>query len=130
LEKECELSIKSAFLGGNPMNNESEPGDITTILQAAGQGDPVAKDQLATRVYDDLKRTAERLMRCEPQQTLQPAALVNEAYPRLFEQADFANSPNRAYFFGAASQAMKRILVDAARRRKSIKRGGQYRRLP
>jgi RNA polymerase sigma-70 factor (ECF subfamily) len=112
------------------MTNESDSLEITQMLRAAGQGDSVAKAKLATRVYDDLKRTAQHMMRWEPQQTLQPTALVNEAYLRLFEHADFANSPNRAYFFGAAGRAMRRILVDAARRRKSIKRGGQYQRQP
>jgi RNA polymerase sigma-70 factor (ECF subfamily) len=112
------------------MTSESDSLEITQLLRAAGQGDSEAKDKLATRVYDDLKRTAQYMMRWEPQQTLQPTALVNEAYLRLFEHADFANSPNRAYFFGAAGQAMRRILVDAARRRKSIKRGGQYQRQP
>ncbi|MFT7633395.1 MAG: RNA polymerase sigma factor (TIGR02999 family) [Mariniblastus sp.] len=110
------------------MNDEFDSMEITQMLRAAGQGDSVARDKLAARVYDDLKRTAKHLMRWEPQQTLQPTALVNEAYLRLFEHADFANSPNRAYFFAAAGQAMRRILVDAARRRKSIKRGGQYQR--
>ena len=75
------------------------------MLRAAGQGDSVARDKLATRVYDDLKRTAQHMMRWEPGQTLQPTALVNEAYMRLFEHSDFANSPNRAYFFAAAGQA-------------------------
>lgn len=112
------------------MTNEFESQEITQILQAAGRGDPDAKDRLASRVYDDLKRTAERLMQWEPHQTLQPTALVNEAYLRLFEHSDFENPPNRAYFFAAAGQAMRRILVEAARRRKSIKRGGQYQRQP
>lgn len=112
------------------MTNESDAFDITQMIRAAGQGDSVARDKLATRVYDDLKRTAQHMMRWEPEQTLQPTALVNEAYLRLFEHSDFSNSPNRAYFFAAAGQAMRRILVDAARQRKSIKRGGQYKRQP
>ncbi len=112
------------------MNDESDFAKITEILRVAGEGDLVARDKLANLVYDELKRTAERLMKWEPQQTLQPTALVNEVYLRIFEQADFAHSPNRAYFFSAASQAMKRILVEAARRRKSIKRGGEFQRQP
>jgi RNA polymerase sigma factor (TIGR02999 family) len=112
------------------MNDESDFMEITRFLEATGQGDLAARDLLANRVYEELKRTAVRLMKWEPRQTLQPTALVNEVYLRLFEQANFANSPNRAYFFAAASQAMKRILVEAARRRKSIKRGGQYQRQP
>lgn len=112
------------------MTDESDSLDITQMLRAAGQGDSVARDKLATRVYDDLKRTAQHMMRWEPGQTLQPTALVNEAYMRLFEHSDFANSPNRAYFFAAAGQAMRRILIDAARKRKSIKRGGRYQRQP
>jgi RNA polymerase sigma factor (TIGR02999 family) len=112
------------------MKRDPDSLEITRILQAAGRGDLAARDELATRVYDELKRTAERMMRWEPQQTLQPTALVNEAYLRLFEQADIADLPNRVYFFAAAAQAMRRILVDAARRRKAIKRGGQYQRQP
>ncbi len=112
------------------MKNESKSLEFTQILQAAGRGDPDARERLAARVYGDLRRTAERMMQWEPQQTLQPTALVNEAYLRLFEHSNFSSSPNRAYFFAAAGQAMRRILVDAARRRKSIKRGGQYQRQP
>ena len=112
------------------MKDESESVEITRILHAAGQGDLDAKERLIARVYEDLKRTAARLMQWEPHQTLQATALVNEAYLRLFEQSDFAAAPNRAYFFAAAGQAMRRILVEAARRRKSIKRGGHVQRQP
>ena len=118
----------TALFSEQHMEDDTGSQEITRILQAAGQGDPEAQERLAARVYEDLKKTARRLMLWEPNQTLQPTALVNEAYVRLFEQSDFAKSPNRAYFFAAAGQAMRRILVDAARRRKSIKRGGQLQR--
>lgn len=112
------------------MDNSAESQEMTQMIRAAGNGDTAAKEELAARVYDELKRTAEQMMRWEPQQTLQPTALVNQAYLKLFEGAGLANTASRSYFFAAAGQAMRRILIDAARRRKSIKRGGQVRRLP
>lgn len=110
------------------MSDEGSPEGLTQVLQAAGRGDPAARDMLAAQVYHDLKQTAARMMRQEPLQTLQATALVNEAYLQLFEGSDIANSPNRAYFFAAAGQAMRRILVDAARRRMALKRGAGYQR--
>jgi RNA polymerase sigma factor (TIGR02999 family) len=112
------------------MNEHEELSETTRLIAAAAAGDLRAKDELASLVYDELRRTAERLMRREPNQTLQATALVNEAILRLFADGNFVQAPDRAYFFAAAGQAMKRILVEAARRRKSLKRGGENRRQP
>lgn len=112
------------------MSEQGKSGDVSRLIAAATQGDAVAKEELANVVYDEFRQMAGRLMRNEPQQTLQPTALVNEAMLRLFAQGEFAGPSDRAYFFAAAGQAMKRILVEAARRRRSIKRGGGYSRQP
>jgi RNA polymerase sigma factor (TIGR02999 family) len=99
--------------------------DVTRILSAIEQGDPHAASQLLPLVYDELRRlAAEKMAREKPGQTLQATALVHEAYPRLVdvEQAQHWNS--RGHFFAAAAEAMRRILVDNARRKRSRKRGG------
>lgn len=96
---------------------------MTRLLAAWGHGDRSAADQLIPLVYDELHRVAERAMRNEdPGHTLQPTALINEVYLKLAEQSH-AIWKNRAQFFGVAGQAMRRILVDHARARKSAKRG-------
>jgi RNA polymerase sigma factor (TIGR02999 family) len=97
---------------------------VTQILSAIEQGDPRAADQLFPLVYDALRQLAAAKLADEaPGQTLQPTALVHEAYLRLVEtQAQQWNS--RGHFFAAAAEAMRRILVDQARRKKSVKHGG------
>ena len=103
--------------------------DVTRILVAIEQGDPRAADQLLPLVYDELRQlAAQKLAHEQPGQTLQPTALVHEAYLRLvdFERAQHWNS--RGHFFAAAAEAMRRILVEQARRRHAAKRGGQYSR--
>jgi RNA polymerase sigma factor (TIGR02999 family) len=103
----------------------STPGhDVTGLLQAWGGGDPTALDRLVPIVYDELHRQAQRYLRREnPGHTLQTTALVHEAYLRLVDQRE-ARWQNRAQFFGVAAQAMRRILVDHARRHQAAKRGG------
>jgi RNA polymerase sigma factor (TIGR02999 family) len=104
--------------------------DVTRILSAIEQGDPGAASQLLPLVYDELhKLAAERLAHEKPGQTLQATALVHEAYLRLVdvEQAQHWNS--RGHFFAAAAEAMRRILVDNARRKQSKKRGGDRARV-
>ena len=96
---------------------------LTSMLQDIGRGDPDATPRLIALVYDELHHLAQRRMAAEAPQTLQPTALVNEAYLRLFEGQTPAFE-NRAHFFGAAAEAMRRILVDRARARHSLKRGG------
>ena len=101
-------------------------GEITQILQAIEQGDSQAASQLLPLVYDELRQLATRKMLREvPGHTLQPTALVHEAFLRLVgdQQNDEWNS--RGHFFAAAAEAMRRILIENARRRKSLKRGGE-----
>jgi RNA polymerase sigma factor (TIGR02999 family) len=98
-------------------------GDVTRLLGAAGAGDRAALERLYLQVYDELRRLAEsRLRRERAGHTLQPTALVNEAYLRLDPEA--STWENRRHFFGAAAQAMRRILVDHARQKLANKRDG------
>jgi RNA polymerase sigma factor (TIGR02999 family) len=104
--------------------------EVTRILSAIDQGDPHAAAQLLPLVYDELRRlAAQRLAQEKPGQTLEATALVHEAYLRLVgaEQAPHFNS--RGHFFAACAEAMRRILVENARRKKRIKHGGAYRRV-
>lgn len=104
--------------------------DVTRILSAIEQGDPSAAHQLLPLVYDELRKlAAARLDREQPGQTLQATALVHAAFIRLVdvEQAQHWNS--RGHFFAAAAEAMRRILVEQARKRGRLKRGGNRERL-
>jgi RNA polymerase sigma factor (TIGR02999 family) len=102
---------------------------VTRILSAIDQGDPKAADQLLPLVYEELRRlAAQRLAREAPGQTLQATALVLEAYLRLVDQAQVQQWNSRGHFFGAAAEAMRRILVERARHRRSLKAGGNRRR--
>jgi RNA polymerase sigma factor (TIGR02999 family) len=99
-------------------------GEVTQLLAAWSQGDQAALDRLMPIVYDELHRLAHSYMDREQHgHTLQTTALVNEAYLRLIEQRRM-NWENRAQFFGIAAKMMRRILVDFARRRHYLKRGG------
>lgn len=98
--------------------------DITDLLDRWREGDRRAFDELVPRIYDEMRAIAAHLLRGErPGQLLDTGALVHEAYMRLVEQTRIAWN-GRAHFFGAAANAMRRILVDQARRRVAIKRGG------
>ena len=104
--------------------------EVTRILDAIGQGDAGAAAQLLPLVYDELRRLAARRMAQEkPGQTLQPTALVHEAYLRLVGTGEERHWDNRSHFFVAAAEAMRRILVENARRKRSLKRGGDRQRL-
>jgi RNA polymerase sigma factor (TIGR02999 family) len=105
--------------------------DITEVLKAVHRGDAKAAAQLLPLVYEELRRlAADRLAREPPGQTLQPTALVHEAYLRLVGTGDEPCWDNRAHFFGAAAEAMRRILIDAARRKRTPKHGGDRVREP
>jgi RNA polymerase sigma-70 factor, ECF subfamily len=105
-------------------------GDITTLLSQAKQGDGHAQSQLAALVYSDLRRIARKLMSRERAgHTLEPTALVNEAYLRLLGNAD-RDWNDRVHFFGVAAQVMRRILVDYARSRAAEKRGADAIKVP
>jgi len=101
---------------------------VTYILNAIEQGDPKAAGQMLPLVYDELRKLAAgKMAREAPGQTLQPTALVHEAWLRLGGNED-QHFPNRAHFFAAAAEAMRRILVDNARRKAALRRGvGQVR---
>jgi RNA polymerase sigma factor (TIGR02999 family) len=104
--------------------------DITRLLGAAAAGDRQAAADLLPLVYDELRKLAAVRMAAEaPGQTLEATALVHEAYLRLIGPADAARWDGRGHFFSAAAEAMRRILVDRARERNALKRGGGRRRL-
>jgi RNA polymerase sigma factor (TIGR02999 family) len=104
--------------------------DITRILVAAGAGDPTAAAELLPLVYDELRQLAAwRLAREKPGQTLQATALVHEAYLRLLGGAAPPRWDGRRHFFAAAAEAMRRILVENARRKLSAKHGGRRARV-
>src|SRR5678809_130796 len=104
--------------------------DVTQILRAAEQGDTDAAERLLPLVYHELRRLAAHKMAQEaPGHTLQPTALVHEAWLRLVAPEEQAQFQNRAHFFGAAAEAMRRILVDRAREKKALKRGGDLQRV-
>ena len=103
--------------------------EITLVLQAMGRGDSRAAEELLPLVYDELRRhAAARMAREAGGQTLQPTALVHEAWLRLVGDGD-RNWQNRAHFFGAAAEAMRRILIENARRKSRLKHGGDQVRL-
>ena len=104
--------------------------DVTRILSALEQGDPHAAEQLLPLVYDELRKlAAARLAQEKPGQTLQPTALVHEAYLRLVDVERAQHWNGRGHFFGAAAEAMRRILIEQARRKAAEKRGGSLRRV-
>src|SRR5271168_702685 len=103
--------------------------DVTRLLDAAAAGDYRAADELLPLVYDELRKLAAARMAAEsPGQTLQPTALVHEAYLRLVGRADDHRWDGRGHFFAAAAEAMRRILIEAARRKHGPARGGDFTR--
>ncbi|MHC4568771.1 MAG: ECF-type sigma factor [Planctomycetota bacterium] len=105
-------------------------GDVTRILNAIEQGDARAADQLLPLVYEELRRLAAQKMSQEsPGQTLQATALVHEAYIRLVGSEEDRSWKGRTHFVAAAAEAMRCILIDTARHRKSLKRGGGRQRI-
>lgn len=108
---------------------DHQTGPVTQLLHAAGAGDPRAGAELLPLVYEELRRLAQaRMAKTPPGNTLQPTALVHEAYLRLVgSEAEGWNS--RGHFFAAAAQAMRQILVDQARRKASHKHGGEHQRI-
>jgi RNA polymerase sigma factor (TIGR02999 family) len=103
--------------------------DVTRILESIEHGDPQAADELLPLVYGELRKLAAARMTHEaPNQTLQPTALVHEAWLRLVGEAN-PQFANRAHFFAAAAEAMRRILIDRARRKRAVRHGGDQRRV-
>jgi RNA polymerase sigma factor (TIGR02999 family) len=104
--------------------------EVTRILSAIEQGDPHAAEQLLPLVYDELRKlAAAKLAQEKPGQTLQATALVHEAYLRLVDVENTREWKSRGHFIAAAAEAMRRILVENARRRKTEKHGGKHRRI-
>jgi RNA polymerase sigma factor (TIGR02999 family) len=104
--------------------------DVTRILSAIEQGDPHAAAQLLPLVYDELRRlAAQKLAQEKPGQTLQATALVHEAYLRLVDTEKAQHWDSRGHFFAAAAEAMRRILIEDARRKRRVKHGGLLRRV-
>jgi RNA polymerase sigma factor (TIGR02999 family) len=103
--------------------------EVTRILSAIEQGEPRAAEELLPLVYQELRRlAARRIARESPGQTLQATALVHEAYLRLVDQDRTQRWDSRGHFFAAAAEAMRRILVERARRKRTEKHGGQHQR--
>ena len=104
--------------------------EVTKILKAVDAGDPKAAGELLPLVYEELRKLATQKLAREPLgQTLQPTALVHEAYLRLVGAEDDSRWENRGHFFAAAAESMRRILVDQARRKQRLKHGGDRKRL-
>jgi RNA polymerase sigma factor (TIGR02999 family) len=112
------------------LNGTARMAEISQILSKIESGDPSAAEQLLPLVYDELRKlAAAHLAREKPGQTLQATALVHEAYLKLVNTEQAQRWDSRGHFFAAAAEAMRRILVDAARRRASHKRGGNRARV-
>ena len=104
--------------------------EVTQLLEAIGRGDPQATAELLPLVYNELRRlAAEKMAQERPGQTLQATALVHEAYLRLVDVEKVQHWDSRGHFFAAAAEAMRRILVERARRRATVKHGGELRRV-
>ena len=107
--------------------SESDPGLVTQMLEAVSAGKEGAEEELFALVYDELRRMARsRMAGAQPGQTLQPTALVHEVYLRLLRKQE-PHWDNRAHFFTACAQAMRHILIERARRKSRLKRGGEFR---
>ena len=101
--------------------------DVTRILSQIQSGDPTAAEQLLPLVYDELRKLAAvRLAQEKPGQTLQATALVHDAYIRLVDVENAQNWDSRGHFFAAAAEAMRRILVEQARRKERVRHGGEF----
>ena len=122
------LAAAPGYNRQRPIPDEMGPTqmiDATQILQRIEQGDPAAAKELLPLVYDELRRlAAQKLAHEKPGQTLQATALVHEAYLRLVDVEQTQHWKGREHFFGAAAEAMRRILVENARRKQAAKRGG------
>lgn len=104
---------------------------VTRVLSQIEQGDPAAAEQLLPLVYEELRKlAAAKLARERPGQTLQATALVHEAYLRLVDVDEARHWDSRRHFFAAAAESMRRILVETARRKGRLKRGGHLSRVP
>lgn len=118
---------RGLYLGTMSKPEQATPAqqEVTRVLSAIEHGDPRAAEQLLPLVYQELRQlAAQKLAQEHPGQTLQPTALVHEAYLRLVDVTKVQHWNSRGHFFAAAAEAMRRVLVDNARRKRSRKRGG------
>ena len=113
-----------------PQEGLAAPGDVTRLLQRVRGGDEAASHELYESLYQELHRLARAHMNGGPAQTLQPTALVNEAWLRLARASESNGFTDREHFLSFASRAMRSVLVDQARRRTAEKRGGGRERMP
>ncbi len=124
------LGPTAAGGAARPLSPMTDPTQATVLLRRLNHGDRAAADELLPLVYDELHRLAERFMGGERSaHTLQPTALVHEAYLRLVDGAG-DDWEDRRHFLGVAARAMRNVLVDHARTRGALKRGGDYERVP
>ncbi len=111
--------------------DQMAPGELTLLIHEARLGDEQSRDRLVGAIYNELQRMAGELLRKErPGHGMQPADLLHDALIRLFDDATLARIPDRRYLFSAATQAMRRVLVDHARHRNAGKREGSRGRVP
>jgi RNA polymerase sigma-70 factor, ECF subfamily len=129
--RECSRRIPpEAFIFGGTMNSEPRQ-ELTLILGRAQTGDERAREDLIALVYDELRRVASRLMRRErTDHTLSPTAVVHEAVIRLLGGAAFDKAADRNFLIASAARAMREVLIDHARTKASLRRGGGRRRVP
>ena len=124
-------SVSQAQVWRSPaeLHSTSNVSDVTQILAAIEEGDPNAADKLLPLVYEELRKLAAHRMANEAAgQTLQPTALVHEAWMRLVAKEN-PGFQNRSHFFAAAAEAMRRILIDNARRKRAVRHGGGQQRV-
>ena len=125
------VSISSVLTNGSGYRLLDLMNDVTQILAEIEGGDPTAAEQLLPLVYSELRRlAAAKISREKSGQTLQATALVHEAYMRLVDVEKTQKWDSRRHFFAAAAESMRRILIEQARRRNRLKRGGNFERVP
>jgi len=130
LVSECNSTKSFRVVGGFSPATLERVSDVTQILERVEQGDPKAADELLPLVYEELRRLASGRMANEAVgHTLQPTALVHEAWMRLVRGNSQTRFQNRAHFFAAAAEAMRRILIDCARRKRAVRHGGDQQRV-
>src|SRR5438067_1762846 len=123
------IAVPVCVPAGGPVDS-TLMADVTQILNAVSKGDPHAAEQLLPLLYDELRRlAAEKMAQEKPGQTLEATALVHEAYLRLVDTDKVQHWNSRGHFFAAAAEAMRRILIEGARRKKAQKRGGARKRI-
>jgi RNA polymerase sigma factor (TIGR02999 family) len=131
IQGEFRLRTSHFIAGRYRLDHNWAMSDVTRLLSSIESGDPSAAEQLLPLVYDELRKlAAARLAQEKPGQTLQATALVHDAYIRLVDVAKAQHWDSRRHFFAAAAESMRRILVERARSKNRLKRGGEQNRIP